>query len=119
MVAVSRSRRGAYGRLDYPWFHEFGIYSGAMLPVALVWVWMRRRALPERRTLIAAATRVRRTHAGARARDDTAGSPGCWPTCRCSESLRAPARYIVLMQFALAILAAVAIEDLLAIVDGQ
>ena len=34
-------------------------------------------------------------------------------------AMRAPARYVVLMQFALAILAAVALEDLLAIRDGR
>jgi hypothetical protein len=35
------------------------------------------------------------------------------------QSLRAPARYIVLVQFSLAILAAVTIDDLLAIADGR
>ena len=35
------------------------------------------------------------------------------------QSLRAPARYIVLVQFALAILAALTFEDLLAIADGR
>ena len=38
---------GAYTAVDHPWFHEFGIYSGAMLPVGLVWVWIRRPALPD------------------------------------------------------------------------
>ena len=33
-----------------------GIYSGAILTVALVWVWIRRRALSDRRALITAAT---------------------------------------------------------------
>ena len=35
------------------------------------------------------------------------------------QSLRAPARYIVLVQFALAILAAITFDDLLAIADGR
>ena len=34
------------------------------------------------------------------------------------QSLRAPVRYIVLVQFALAILAAITFDDLLAIADG-
>jgi hypothetical protein len=29
---------GAWSRVDPRWFHEFGIYSGAILPVALIWV---------------------------------------------------------------------------------
>ena len=36
---------GAYGPLDYPWFHELGIYSGAILPVQGAvqrWIWCRR-----------------------------------------------------------------------------
>ena len=32
-------------RGDYMWLHEFGIYSGAILPIALIWVWLRRRNL--------------------------------------------------------------------------
>ena len=38
-------REGAYERREQMLFHEFGIYSGAILPVALIWVWIRRRAL--------------------------------------------------------------------------
>ena len=34
-------------------------------------------------------------------------------------AMRAPARYVVLMQFALAILAVIAVEDLLAIREGR
>ena len=48
--------RGAYSTGERMWFHEFGIYSGAILPVALIWVWIRRHALGERRALIAAVT---------------------------------------------------------------
>jgi hypothetical protein len=111
-------QRGAHSVGDYMWFHDFGIYSGAILPVALIWVWIRRHALGERRALIAAVTAfavvtlvlalgrhggllVLLTHL-----------PGL-------QSLRAPVRYIVLVQFALAILAAVTIDDLLAIAGGR
>ena len=59
--------RGAYSEDDYMWFHEFGIYSGAILPVALIWVWIRRHALPERRALIAALTAFAAVMPGARA----------------------------------------------------
>ena len=37
--------RGAYSVGEPMLFHEFGIYSGAILQVALIWVWIRRRAL--------------------------------------------------------------------------
>jgi len=52
--------RGGYGRLDYPWFHELGIYSGAILTVAPIYVWIRRRVLPERRTGWGAGRRIGR-----------------------------------------------------------
>src|SRR5262245_7876925 len=47
---------GAWSKVDPRWFHEFGIYSGAILPVGLMWVWIRRHELPARRRLIAAVT---------------------------------------------------------------
>ena len=95
------------------------IYSGRLLPVALAWVWIRRAALPGRRALITAATALAvavswRSHSAA-----TAASRGSSAISRCIGSLRAPARYVVLAQFALAILAAITIDDLLAIVEGR
>src|SRR6185503_9134820 len=48
--------RGAYSERDFMWFHDFGIYSGAILPVALIWTRIRRDALPGRRTLITVVT---------------------------------------------------------------
>src|SRR4029079_15463526 len=47
---------GVYGRLEFPWVHERCVYSGTELPGALIWVWLRRGALPPRRSLIVAAT---------------------------------------------------------------
>ena len=98
-------------------FHEFGIYSGAILPVALIWVWIRRGALPERRALIAAVT-VFAAVGLVLALGRYGGVAALLTHVPVLQSLRAPVRYIVLMQFALAILAAVTIDDLLAIADG-
>jgi hypothetical protein len=106
--------RGAYSERDYMWFHDFGIYSGAILPVALIWVWIRRPALPERRALILAVTLI----AGLTlvlALGRYGGVAVLLTHLPVLQSLRAPARYIVLVHFALAILAAVTMDDLLAI----
>jgi hypothetical protein len=94
--------------------HEFGIYSGAILPLALIWVWIRRAALRHRGALIAAVT----TFAGVSlllALGRYAGIGVLLTYVPVLASLRAPARYIVLFQFALSILAAVTIDDLRAI----
>jgi hypothetical protein len=110
--------RGAHSVGDYMWFHEFGIYSGAILPVALVWVWIRRHALPERRALIATLT----AFAGVMlvlALGRYGGLAVLLTHVPVLQSLRAPVRYVVLMQFALAILAAVTMDDLLAIAEGR
>ena len=106
--------RGAYSARDPMWFHEFGIYSGAILPVALIWVWIRRRDLPDRRGLIAAAT-VFAAVVLILALGRYGGLAWLLTHLPVFGSLRAPVRYIVLVQFALAVLAAVAIEDLIAI----
>jgi hypothetical protein len=109
---------GLYTERDHPFLHEFGIYSGALLPIALIWVWTRRDALPHRRRLILATTLFAAVllvlalgRYGGLAR-----ILGYLPVVG---SMRAPARYIVLVQLALAVLAAVTIEDLLAIRDGR
>jgi len=109
---------GVYSKLDSRWFHEFGIYSGAILPVACVWVWSRRHALRVRRRLIVAVTVF-----AAMTLLLTLGRYGGLavllsyvPVLRV---LRAPTRYIVLVQFALAILAAITLEDLIAIADRR
>jgi hypothetical protein len=111
-------RRGAYSVGDYMWFHDFGIYSGAILPVALIWVWVRRRALPERRALIAAAT-VFAAVVLILALGRYGGLAVLLTHVPVLQSLRAPVRYIILAQFALAIVAAIAMDDLLAIADGH
>jgi hypothetical protein len=101
----------AYSGTDYLHVHEFAVYSGTLLTVAPLWLWIRRRALPARRTLIVStAAFAALMFVLALGQYGYLGIlltylPGVG-------SLRAPARYIVLVQFALAILAALAIEDL-------
>jgi hypothetical protein len=107
-------KAGVYAAVDHPWRHEFGIYSGALLPVALAWVWTRRAALPHRRGLITWTT----VFAGVMlvlALGRYGGLAMLIGYLPVVGSMRAPARYIVLVQFALSLLAAIAIEDLLAI----
>ncbi len=103
---------------DYMWFHEFGIYSGAILPVALAWVWMRRGAVPERRGLIAVIT-AGAVVALALALGRYGGVAALLTELPVIGSLRVPARYVLLAQFGLAILAALMVDDLLAIADGR
>lgn len=109
--------RGAYNEREAMLFHEFGIYSGAILPVALIWVWIRRPAVPGRRVLIAAVTACAAV-ALVLALGRYGGVAMAAAYLPVLQSLRAPVRYIVLVQFALTILAAVMLDDLLAIADG-
>jgi hypothetical protein len=111
-------RRGAFSDRDYMFFHEFGIHSGAILPVALIWVWIRRHALPERRALIAAVTVFAAVNL-VLALGRYGGVAVLLSYLPVLQSLRAPVRYIVLVQFALAILAAVTIDDLRAITEKR
>ena len=110
--------RGAHSVGDYMWFHEFGIYSGAVLPVGLAWVWTRRAALVDRRTLIIGAS-VFAALMLVLALGRYVGLAGVLAHLPVIGAMRAPARYVVLMQFALAILAVIAVEDLLAIREGR
>ena len=110
--------RGGYSRLDYPWFHELGIYSGAILTVAPIYAWIRRPVLPERRTLIAAATAFAALNF-LLALGRFGGLDVLLTYLPVLESLRAPVRYIVLVPFSLTLLAAIAIEDLLAIAERR
>ena len=107
-----------YSTADRPTFHEFGIYSGAILPVALAWVWIRRRALRERRALLLGCT-VFAVAMLVLALGRYGGLATLLTYVPVLGSLRAPARYIVLAQLALAILAAIALDDLRATADGR
>jgi hypothetical protein len=109
---------GGWSKLDPRYFHEFGIYSGAILQVALIWVWVRRRALPTHRRLIAAVT----AFAGVMlllALGRYGGLAVLLAHLPVLRALRAPTRHIVLVQFALAILAAITLDDLIAIVEKR
>jgi len=108
---------GAYSVRESMRFHEFGIYSGAILQIALIWVWIRRRALPERRRLIAAVT-VFAAVTLILALGRYGGVAVVLSHLPVLQALRAPVRYIVLVQFAFAILAAITFDDLLDIADG-
>jgi hypothetical protein len=110
--------RGAYSERDFMWFHDFGVYSGAILPVALIWTWIRRDALPGRRTLSTAVTAFAAVML-ILALGRYGGIAWLLTHVPLLQSLRAPVRYVLLVQFALAILAAITMEDLLAIADGR
>jgi Bacterial membrane protein YfhO len=98
--------------------HEFGIYSGAVLAVAFIWVWIRRDALRDRRGLIAAVTGLSSVSL-LLALGKYGGISLLLTRVPVLNALRAPARYIVLMQFGLAILATITMDDLLGIADGR
>ncbi len=110
--------RGAYSQGEFMWFHEFGIYSGAVLPIGLLWAWCRRNALAQHRALIVGLT-VFAAAATVLAFGKYGGVAELLAHLPVLGSLRAPARYFVLAQFALVILAAIAFDDLLAIADGR
>jgi uncharacterized membrane protein YozB (DUF420 family) len=111
-------QRGAYSVGEPMLFHEFGIYSSAILQVALAWVWIRRGSLRERRALIAAAT-VFAAIGVVLALGRYGGIGVLLTQLPVLGSMRGSVRYIVLVHFALAILAAITIEDLQAIADGR
>jgi hypothetical protein len=110
--------RGGYTNREATLFHEFGIYSGAILTVSLIWVWLRRDALRERRALVTGAT-VFAAVALVLALGRYGGLAVLLTYVPVLQSLRAPVRYIMLVQFALVILAAITIEDLLSISAGR
>jgi hypothetical protein len=109
--------KGAYSEVE-DMLHEFGVYSSAMLPLGLIWVWLRRRALPDRRGLVMAVT-VFALVMMVLTLGSYGGAAQVFVHIPVLQALRAPARYIVLVQFALAILAALTLDDLLAIADGR
>jgi hypothetical protein len=111
--------RGAYSQPETMLFHEFGIYSGAIMPVAVCWMWSRRKALPARRRGLAIAATVLALLGVWLALGRYGRLAGLLAHLPVLEALRAPVRYIVLTQFAAAVLAALTIDDLLAIREGR
>src|SRR5439155_3039744 len=94
-----------------PWTHEYAAYSGAILIVVLPWLWMRRAALAPRRTLmIGCAAFALLAFVLALGRYGYIDAALTYlPVVG---SFRAPCRYILLTQIALAVLAAIAFDDL-------
>jgi hypothetical protein len=114
LVSPNVFARGAFNDREWMIFHEFGIYTGALLPIALCYMATRWRALPARRGLILAAT----TLAGLGiwlAIGRYGGLTNLVSQLPIVHSMRVPARYIVVAQFAMAVLAAMTVDDLLSI----
>jgi hypothetical protein len=107
-----------YGGSDPALVHEFGIYPGAFLVIAPIWLWIRRRHFGRRRSLIVGASWL-----AALMFVLTLGRYGIIGILLIYlpgiGSLRAPARYIVLVQFVLAIFAAIAFDDLASLRAGE
>jgi hypothetical protein len=97
---------------DAPFMREFGIYSGAVLMVMLPWLWIRRSALARERWLIVSGGAFALA-AFVMALGRYGGVAVLLARLPVLDSLRAPARTIVLCQFALALLAAIAFADVL------
>lgn len=89
---------------------EFGLYNGAIVPVAFVWMAMRGRSLRRRRPLIAWAALM---IVGGLALAFGVYTPLFEVTSRTPvlNLFRAPARYVVLVHFASAVLVALAFAD--------
>jgi hypothetical protein len=102
---------------DYPHVHELGIYPGTLLLIAPVWLAIRRRALgPHRR--LAAACAVFALVLFVLALGSRGGLAFLLTYIPGLGWFRAPARYIGLVQFALAIMAAIALDDLVHVWRG-
>ena len=101
----------AFTRLERLQFHEFALYPTAFVVLAPIWLWIRRASLAGRRALVLAASVF-----GALmfwlALGRYGGLASLLLHVPLVGSFRAPTRYIVLLQLALTILGAVALEDL-------
>lgn len=106
-----------YSPLDPLEVHEQGIYPGAFLVIAPIWLWIRRRELTRRRTLIVAASCFA-ILMFVLALGRFGGVTVLLTYLPGVGSLRAPARYIVLVQLVLAIFAAIAFDDLASLRSG-
>ena len=96
---------------DYLHPHELGIYSGALLALAPIWLVIRRRKLGPQRRLMAGCA-VYAAIMFVLALGSYGGLAELLTYVPVLGSFRGPARYIMLVQFVLAIMAAVAFEDL-------
>jgi hypothetical protein len=103
--------RRVYSETDYPFLHEFGMYSGAFLVVAPFWLWLRRHALGNRRRLVVGAI----TCAGVALVVALGQYGGIYPALVQLPGFRwgrASARYLFLAQFAMMVVATIAFADL-------
>jgi hypothetical protein len=96
---------------EYLQVHELGVYSGTLLMIAPLWLFMRGRALGARRRLVVACLGFAAVMF-VMALGQYGGLDVLVTYLPVLGSLRAPARYIVLVQFSLAIVAATAFDDL-------
>ena len=104
-------KMGAFTRREKLQFHEFALYPTAFLVLAPIWLWIRRAELERRRALIRAAS-VFAAVMFVLALGRYGGLARLIPYLPGVGRFRAPARYILLLQFALVTLGAVAFEDL-------
>jgi len=103
-------KRGFTTAPDFPQPHEVGIYSGTFVIIALLWLAMRRGSIAQRR--LVAAGSIFAAFMFVLALGSHGGIARLLTYLPGLGSLRAPARYIMLVQFALSILGAIAFEDL-------
>jgi hypothetical protein len=107
-----------YAPMKDEWFvHEFCVYNGALSTLCLFWIATRWKAIPHRRLAtgllcLAAVALVLSLGRYGGIYPVLANVPGL-------SGLRAPARHIVLLHFALAGLAAIALEDAFALAAGE
>lgn len=100
-----------YAAADYLEVHELAIYPGALLTIAPLWLWIRRGALAHRRRFIVYASAFAAVMF-VLALGKYGGLDILLTYLPGVGSLRAPVRYILLVQFTLAILAAIVFDDL-------
>jgi hypothetical protein len=98
--------------------HEFGLYNGAMVPVLLTWLIMRRGRAVGGRGLLATSAMMAAFGLVLALGDYT---PLFWVTSKLPlfDLFRIPARYVMFYHLATAVLAAVALADLTALGERQ
>jgi membrane protein YfhO len=100
-----------YSKADYPALHEFGIYSGAFLLIAPLWLWIRRKDLGPRRSLAVAALLAALVSL-VLALGKYGGLYGALVALPGFGWGRASTRYVFLTEFFLVLAATIAFEDL-------
>jgi len=101
------------------YLREFGAYSAAILLVALPWIWVRRRSLERERLLIVRAALAFAALSLVLAFGRYGGLYPALTHLPVLGTMRAPARYVGLVQLSLIVIAAIAVDDLLAFGSGN